>query len=539
MRARQPRAALRASPLRALGIDPTSTVGVSRALTFAYDIASNRTRVTWPDSTAQNPQFVQYTYDAMNRVDLVQENAVTTLADYHYDALSRRASVTRGNGSVSLYGYDLASRLTGLIHDLPGGAINDQNFGFDYTPASQMASRSASNDNYNWVGATIANRSYARNGLNQYTNVGGTAFTYDLRGNLTNDGSRAFAYDLENRLTSVNGAAFGLSYDPLGRLRQTVGTTTTDFLYDSDRLVAEYDGAGLLLRRYVHGPGVDEPLVWHQCATPSTCANDRRYLITNHQGSVIAENGASTVRYAYGPYGEPDTWTGSRFRYTGQIALPEVQLYHYKARVYDPVLGRFLQTDPVGYSAGDLNLYTYVGNDPLNRSDPTGLQSCPTRDCPDVPLPPTNVRNEIAQAVGPARRGGSERGGHTIENRQTGERRTVTGRAAGRRDSGEFRHTIRRNPSTERVAIVSHTHNRSQARGTQGSSETRGQNAPSRDDQSAMDQVGAPIQTISPSVTTTLYRVGGQDRLAVDSGDRSRIPDLSSQDIIVDPEPQQ
>jgi RHS repeat-associated protein len=169
----------------------------------------------------------------------------------------------------------------------------------------------------------------------------------------------------------VSGAAnMSLAYDPLGRLRQTVSTATTQFLYDGDRLSAEYDGAGTLLRRYVHGPGTDEPIVWYE----GSGASDRRYLITDHQGSVIAAAGASTTRYAYGPYGEPDTWSGSRFRYTGQAALPEVALYHYKARVYDPVLGRFLQTDPIGYEDG-LNWYAYVNSDPMAFTDPSGRQA--------------------------------------------------------------------------------------------------------------------------------------------------------------------
>ena len=84
--------------------------------------------MTWPDA-----YFAQYTYDALNRVDQVQENGTTTLANYDYDARGRRDFLTRGNGTTTDYSYDAASRLTGLTHDIAGGTTNDQTFGFSYT----------------------------------------------------------------------------------------------------------------------------------------------------------------------------------------------------------------------------------------------------------------------------------------------------------------------------------------------------------------------------------------------------------------------
>ncbi len=163
-----------------------------------------------------------------------------------------------------------------------------------------------------------------------------------------------------------------MTYDPLGRLaKTTVGAAVTAFLYDGADLVAEYNSTGTLVRRYVHGPAVDEPLVWYE----GSGTTDRRWLHADERGSVVAvsnSSGASIATYSYGPYGETANWSGSRFRYTGQITLPEVELYHYKARAYSPALARFLQPDPIGLAGGP-NLYAYANNDPINMSDPMGL----------------------------------------------------------------------------------------------------------------------------------------------------------------------
>lgn len=353
----------------ALGRNLTQT-GPQGTVTSAWDVAGRRTQLTYPGSGL----YVNYDYLVTGEVSAIRENGATSgigvLAGFAYDQLGNRTGISFSNGTGQSYSYDPVSRLSSLAADLAGTADDLTIGSFSYSPAGQILSHSRSNDSYAWMGAYPANRPYTANGLNQYTQSGSVNPTYDVRGNLTSAGTTTYGYTSENMLSTAS-TGVNLTYDPLMRLSQVIGATTTKFAYDGFNALAEYDGGNLVLRRYVFGPGMDEPLVQYEGSDTAT----RRWLHADERGSIIAVSDASGATFAknsYDEYGIPGSSNYGRFQYTGQMWLPEIGMYHYKARIFSPTLGRFLQTDPIGYGDGP-NWYNYVGSDPVNGVDPLGL----------------------------------------------------------------------------------------------------------------------------------------------------------------------
>ena len=346
-------------------------------LAYEYDQAGRRTKLSWATDF-----FLKYDYFATGEMKAIRENDATVgvgvLAAFGYDNLGRRTSLTRGNGVVTTYGYDAGSRLASLANDL-AATTNDVSTSFSYNAASQMVSSVRNNDLYAWNGHYNVDRPYSVNGLNQLTTAGATALGYDARGNLTTSGTTTYTYSSENLLLSGSGpTAATLTYDGTGRMMRVVDTKDSRFIYDGGKIATvmkTVSGVTTVTQRYVWGPGDDEALMFYVGSGPT----DRRFFVTDERGSVVATTdatGAKQTILTYDEYGIPNDAAGylGQVRYTGQVWLSSLGLANYKARIYSPTLGRFLQTDPTGYDDGP-NWYAYVANDPVNRTDPTGLQS--------------------------------------------------------------------------------------------------------------------------------------------------------------------
>jgi RHS repeat-associated protein len=191
----------------------------------------------------------------------------------------------------------------------------------------------------------------------------------DANGNTLNDGMNSYSWDARNRLVSANNNAASFSYDPLGRREsKTILSTTTAFLYDGANAVQESgtNGTANLLTG-----GLDERF------SRTDAAGTYDYL-TDALGSTLAltdATGASVEQYSYDPYGSQSASgaaTTNSYTYTGRES-DGLGINYYRARYYNPQIGRFLSEDPLGLAGGDVNFYAYVANDPIDLIDPSGL----------------------------------------------------------------------------------------------------------------------------------------------------------------------
>jgi len=213
--------------------------------------------------------------------------------------------------------------------------------------------------------------SYTVNLLNQYE-----AFSYDANGNLTTHAGWTLTYDAQNRMVEASNpsSVIRFQYDARNRcVSRTINGITTYFAYDGWNLIEDHDASGNVLARYYHGAVVDELIAratpsetvyYHQDALGSTTH------LTDSTGNIVES-------YRYDAFGSPLSVSavGNRFLFTGREWLSELNLYDYRHRLYSPSLGRFLQTDPIRFMAGDIDLYRYCFNNPLGYYDPFGLCS--------------------------------------------------------------------------------------------------------------------------------------------------------------------
>jgi len=343
-------------------------------------------------------------YDNLGRAkDLSNTTAVGTPGfaefGYGYDTISNRKfqkrinEVSSPNGET--YGYDSTSRLVNRKEgnvDINGTIVSTsltQDFFLDGLGNWKSHKRDSSTYNQ-----TI-------NSLNQYTIFNGPGgqrtLYYDFLGNLMNEsfsaGEQQYVYDFLNRLVgylSVGGDYTTYRYDALGRRisKNLNGWTHTRYIYDGNRLIQERNTSGAsILANYVYGVSPDEILTRRSGGT-------NIYYHSDVLGSVAAvtnDTGTVLERYKYDAYGQVTFMnaTGTpqgcmcsplqnNILYTGRYFDIESRLYYYRARMYHPYLGRFLQRDPLGERAG-LNLYNYVFNNPVRFTDPSGMMSAEQR----------------------------------------------------------------------------------------------------------------------------------------------------------------
>jgi RHS repeat-associated protein len=329
-----------------------------------------------------------YAYDNEGNKFYEQKLHLTTDSEaYAYDSIYR------------LVNYRAGSLASSPPPNCPAGPVGIP------MPVTQTAYNLDKLGNWNSIvvtppGGAAGTQTRMHSPSNEIAKINGTFILSDNNGNTTDDGTNLYSYDEENRLVKVTakvgGAVLGrYQYDAFGKRISKIDNfaVQTLFYYDGWRTIEE-QSSGVTQATYVFGNYLDEVLTMDR-------GGATYYYHQNALWSVMAlsdSTGKALEGYSYDAYGYqtvhlpgPDgiLWTsddillpgakssvGNPFLFTGQRYDPETGLLYYKARHYSTFFGRFMQRDPMDYRAGDINLYEYVKDNPVNHTDPSGAVCC-------------------------------------------------------------------------------------------------------------------------------------------------------------------
>lgn len=379
----------------------TSTTDVfGHLINYEYDRTStvNQERLKFDGA-----MYTSYNFDNANRLQNIVNSSDSTTISFGYDNADRLTSRTFPNGVSTTYGYDNMSRLKRITDTGAIGTLFDRQYGYNsasqisqiteptltktigYDNVNRLTSVTASNsqnESYNFddVGNRLSSHkssTYNYQPFNKVIATNSAIYNYDANGNMTMkaEGTNFWRYgfDYENRLVSASTrkTTVRYRYDALGRRVQrfTVGgKENTKFIYDGQDVLAD-DNSGTLTK-YINGQGIDNKL-------RQTTGANTQYFLSDHLGSTNGLTDSSrnlTASTSYDAFGNATNANfPSRYQFTGREYDNFTGLHYYRARFYDGNLGRFISEDPIGFRGGDVNLYGYVGNNPINYSDPSGL----------------------------------------------------------------------------------------------------------------------------------------------------------------------